>query len=144
MSISEGPNYKVPKMICSPVKNMNLLEKIYRIHEFMSWCALLTNFQIPEIVTFMLLLIVFILAYGVAIQAIIDPYREFSLETIGKVLFSILFMPYWQMYGELSLEDIAVQDSSGCWNTEAFNVSSTSSNTTVSSLDTMYLLTYYS
>ena len=89
----------------------------------------------------MLLLIVFILAYGVAIQAIIDPYREFSLETIGKVLFSIVFMPYWQMYGELSLEDIAVQDSSGCWNTEAFNVSSTSSNTTVSSLDTTYLLT---
>ena len=76
----------------------------------------------------MLLLIVFILAYGVAIQAIIDPYREFSLETIGKVLFSIVFMPYWQMYGELSLEDIAVQpDSTGCWNREPFNVSSTDS-----------------
>ena len=106
----------------------------------------------------MLLLIVFILAYGVAIQAIIDPYREFSLETIGKVLFSIVFMPYWQMYGELSLEDIAVRDStgSGCWNaeattattttattTEAFTVSSTSSTsstTTVSSLK----LNYYS
>ena len=82
----------------------------------------------------MLLLIVFILAYGVAIQAIIDPYREFSLETIGKVLFSIVFMPYWQMYGELSLEDIAVQDSTGC-----INGSLTSSNTTVSSLDTTYL-----
>ena len=78
--------------------------------------SLLIYFQIPEIITFMLLLIVFILAYGVAIQAIIDPYREFSLETIGKVLFSIVFMPYWQMYGELSLEDIAVQDSTGCWN----------------------------
>ena len=94
----------------------------------------------------MLLLIVFILAYGVAIQAIIDPYREFSLETIGKVLFSIVFMPYWQMYGELSLEDIAVQDSTGCWNaeatttTEAFNVSSTPSTTTVSSTK----LNYYS
>ena len=101
----------------------------------------------------MLLLIVFILAYGVAIQAIIDPYREFSLDTIGKVLFSIVFMPYWQMYGELSLEDIAVRDStgSGCWNaeattattTETFTVSSTSSTsstTTVSSLK----LNYYS
>ena len=96
--------------------------------------SLLIYFQIPEIITFMLLLIVFILAYGVAIQAIIDPYREFSLETIGKVLFSIVFMPYWQMYGELSLEDIAVQDSTGC-----INGSLTSSNTTVSSLDTTYL-----
>ena len=81
----------------------------------------------------MMLLIVFILAYGVAIQAIIDPYRELSLDTIGEVLFSIVFMPYWQMYGELSLEDIEVEDSTGCWNTEAFNSSSTYFNTTVSS-----------
>ena len=86
----------------------------------------------------MMLLIVFILAYGVAIQAIIDPYRELSLDKIGEVLFSIVFVPYWQMYGELSLEDIAVKDSTGCWNigtttTEAFNSSSTSSSTTVSS-----------
>ena len=78
----------------------------------------------------MLLLIVFILAYGVAIQAIIDPYREFSLETIGKVLFSIVFMPYWQMYGELSLEDIAVKDSTNCWNAEAATTTTTSSTTT--------------
>ena len=62
------------------------------------------SFQIPEIVTFMLLLIVFILAYGVSSQAIIDPYREFSLENFGPLLFNIIFLPYWQMYGELQLE----------------------------------------
>lgn len=33
------------------------------------------RFQIPEIVTFLFLLIIFILAYGVASQALIDPYR---------------------------------------------------------------------
>ena len=62
------------------------------------------SFQIPEIVTFMLLLIVFILAYGVSSQAIIDPYREFSAENFGPLLFSIIFLPYYQMYGELQLE----------------------------------------
>ena len=96
----------------------------------------------------MLLLIVFILAYGVAIQAIIDPYREFSLETIGKVLFSIVFMPYWQMYGELSLEDIAVKDSTNCWNAEAATTttSSTTTTTTTSSTSTVssLKLNYYS
>ena len=96
----------------------------------------------------MLLLIVFILAYGVAIQAIIDPYREFSLETIGKVLFSIVFMPYWQMYGELSLEDIAVQDSTGCWNAEATTTTATTSSTTTSTSSTTTVsslkLNYYS
>ena len=100
----------------------------------------------------MLLLIVFILAYGVAIQAIIDPYREFSLETIGKVLFSIVFMPYWQMYGELSLEDIAVKDSTNCWNAEAATTtttttsSTTTTTTTTSSTSTVssLKLNYYS
>ena len=52
----------------------------------------------------MLLLIVFILAYGVSSQAIIDPYREFKLENFGPLLFNIFFLPYWQMYGELQLE----------------------------------------
>merc|ERR1719362_337708 len=109
--------------------------RVFRIyHASRSLGPKLVIFQrmIPEIITFMLLLIVFILAYGVAIQAIIDPYREFSLDTIGKVLFSIVFMPYWQMYGELSLEDIAVRDStgSGCWNAEATTATTTTATTT--------------
>jgi len=47
---------------------------------------------------------VFILAYGVSSQAIIEPYREFTLESLGPLLFNIFFLPYWQMYGELQLE----------------------------------------
>jgi hypothetical protein len=56
----------------------------------------------------MLLLIVFILAYGVSSQAIIDPYREFKAENFGPLLFNIIFLPYWQMYGELQLERLIV------------------------------------
>ena len=44
------------------------------------------------------------LAYGVASQALIDPYRELTLETLGPLLKDIVFLPYWQMYGELSLD----------------------------------------
>ena len=61
-------------------------------------------FQIPEIVTFVVLLAVYIAAYGVALQAIIDPYRELKLENAGVLLYNIMVLPYWQMYGELQLE----------------------------------------
>ena len=61
-------------------------------------------FQIPEIVTFIALLAVYIVAYGVANQAIIDPYRELKLENAGVLLYNIMVLPYWQMYGELQLE----------------------------------------
>ena len=61
-----------------------------------------------------MLLIVFILAYGVAIQAIIDPYRELSWQKFSEIARDIFFLPYWQMYGELSLESLEVIDSTNC------------------------------
>ena len=51
--------------------------------------------MIPEIVTFVFLLVIFIFAYGVASQALIEPYREFSWEGLGPLLFHIFFLPYW-------------------------------------------------
>ncbi len=58
-----------------------------------------------------MLLIVFILAYGVASQALIDPYRELDWSNVATLIQDIIFLPYWQMYGELSLENIQVIDS---------------------------------
>ena len=82
---------------------------------------LFITFQIPEIFSFMMLLIVFILAYGVAIQAIIDPYRELSWQKLSEIIQDIFLLPYWQMYGELSLESLEVIDSTGCSNVSNLN-----------------------
>ena len=62
-------------------------------------------FQVPEIFTFLLLLSVFMFAYGVGSQAVIDPYRESTWDNARKLLPYIFFLPYWQMYGELSLDE---------------------------------------
>jgi hypothetical protein len=51
-----------------------------------------------------MILIIFIMAYGIASQALIDPYRQFSKEDIGELIFNMIMLPYWQMYGELSLD----------------------------------------
>ena len=48
----------------------------------------------------MLLLVVFILGYGVAMQALLYPVRPFY----PNVFKDVFMLPYWQMYGELQLE----------------------------------------
>jgi len=65
--------------------------------------------QIPEIITFAVLLMIFIMAYGVASQAIISPYREISWAEMGELVANIIFLPYWQMYGELSLDRLQLK-----------------------------------
>ena len=52
-----------------------------------------------------MLLLVFMVGYGVMSQAIIDPYRELNWDSAIDLAKGCLFLPYWQMYGELSLEE---------------------------------------
>ena len=51
---------------------------------------------------FMVILLVFIVAFGVASQAILYPNSELDF----KLIRSVLSRPYWQIYGELFLEEI--------------------------------------
>ena len=64
--------------------------------------------MLPQLWTFLVLLIVFLLGYGMASQALITPAAKFKSAYIGNLDFweGILFTPYWQMYGELNVEDI--------------------------------------
>ena len=82
----------------------------------------------------MFLLSVFILAYGVAIQAVIDPYRELTWDKFSDVLFQIFFMPYWQMYGELSLEEIEVTVPNCITNTPTFNSTNITQSSNISNI----------
>ena len=64
--------------------------------------------MLPQLWTFLVLLIVFLLGYGMASQALITPAAKFKSAYIGNLSFveGILLTPYWQMYGELNVEDI--------------------------------------
>ncbi|KAJ7365831.1 Transient receptor putative cation channel sub M member 7 [Desmophyllum pertusum] len=66
---------------------------------------------------FLLIMVVFLMAYGVAQQAILFPYETASWELIPKVF----FRPYFQVYGELFIEDTGYSDGQ---NTTAFNTPS--------------------
>ncbi|XP_031570497.1 transient receptor potential cation channel subfamily M member 3-like [Actinia tenebrosa] len=55
-----------------------------------------------DMLSFLLIMLVFLLAYGIAQQAILFPNEDPSWELISK----ILFRPYFQVYGELFIEEV--------------------------------------
>ena len=59
--------------------------------------------QLTELVKFLLVLAVFIISFGIAFQAILSPNQKPSWSTLGE----ILWRPYWQMFGELFLDDVS-------------------------------------
>lgn len=56
--------------------------------------------QLSEVAYFIVILVVFMLAYAVAAQALQYPDRSFYWGIFGD----IIYYPYWQLYGELNLE----------------------------------------
>lgn len=58
--------------------------------------------QLTDLVFFIAILLVVIFAYGVASQALRFPNSPAE----WSVLKGVVYLPYWQMYGELFLEDV--------------------------------------
>ena len=64
--------------------------------------------QISEVLVFMALLIIFILSYGIPAQALLNPPAGTNFQNTTFLSFAqnTILNPYWQMYGELLLENI--------------------------------------
>ena len=69
--------------------------------------------MMPQLWTFIVLLVVFLLGYGMASQALMfrAPEGKFKTEYIANysLIKGIVFAPYWQMYGELNIDEIDQQ-----------------------------------
>ncbi|EGD73753.1 nudix-type domain-containing protein 9 isoform b [Salpingoeca rosetta] len=64
--------------------------------------------MIKDVTTFIFLLIIFLIGYGIAAQSLLFPDEPFSSQTV----INVLFKPYFQIYGELFLDDL--QADAGC------------------------------
>ena len=58
--------------------------------------------QLTDLMFFVAILVVFVLAYGVASQALRYPNSPLSF----TLLKDVVYKPYWQMYGELFLDEL--------------------------------------
>ena len=71
--------------------------------------------MIPEIFSFLLLLIIFILGYGTAREALLNSYNHFEFTYVPKIANDIFFEPLWEMLGELNIEDIKATSNEVCY-----------------------------
>ncbi|XP_075245141.1 transient receptor potential cation channel subfamily M member-like 2 isoform X2 [Convolutriloba macropyga] len=62
--------------------------------------------MIQDLAFFLFILFVFLISYGVALQAIMFPNES----DWNKIFQGIFYYPYWQMFGELFLEEIGNSD----------------------------------
>lgn len=65
--------------------------------------------MLEDLKQFVIILLIFIIAYGIALQAVSFPGPGKYAKSIQQVLRGIVDLPYWQMYGELFLEEISGQ-----------------------------------
>ncbi|XP_069986599.1 transient receptor potential cation channel subfamily M member 1 [Penaeus vannamei] len=73
--------------------------------------------MITEVLVFMALLVIFILGYGIASQSLLHPSHysfTFNVTEVGNIVESVILTPYWQMYGELLLDQIVGTDHETC------------------------------
>ncbi|XP_067657196.1 transient receptor potential cation channel subfamily M member-like 2 isoform X2 [Haliotis asinina] len=76
--------------------------KVYTAHSQLGPKLFMIMRMLEELVLFVMILVVFLLAYGVASQGLLYPQRKG--DTV--ILKDIVFYPYWQLYGEIFLEEI--------------------------------------
>lgn len=56
---------------------------------------------------FVIILLVFLVAYGISLEAIMFPGPgQYARNDTWKSIQGVLELPYWQMYGELFLDEI--------------------------------------
>uniref|UniRef100_UPI0031F5DB14 TRPM2 chanzyme n=1 Tax=Salpingoeca rosetta (strain ATCC 50818 / BSB-021) TaxID=946362 RepID=UPI0031F5DB14 len=58
--------------------------------------------MMKDVSTFVFLLLIFLIGYGVAAQSLLSPDEDFS----SRTFIGVLFRPYFQIYGELFLDDL--------------------------------------
>ncbi|XP_047482968.1 LOW QUALITY PROTEIN: transient receptor potential cation channel subfamily M member-like 2 [Penaeus chinensis] len=94
------------------------LFRIYHVNYHLGPKLVIFYRMISEVLVFMALLVIFILGYGIASQGLMHPGRDVSslnLTDVGQIMSEVLLTPYWQMYGELLLDDIKGGDVETCY-----------------------------
>ncbi|XP_061184292.1 transient receptor potential cation channel subfamily M member-like 2 [Saccostrea echinata] len=83
--------------------------KLYTANSSLGPKLVMIKMMFDELRMFLLVVVVFLLAYGVASQSLLYRQRDASWE----ILKDIVFFPYWQLYGELDFEN-AVESDADC------------------------------
>ncbi|XP_033625076.1 transient receptor potential cation channel subfamily M member-like 2 isoform X2 [Asterias rubens] len=87
--------------------------QIFSIHKNLGPKLIMIQRMMIDLSFFLCILFVFMLAYGIASQAILNP----NSTSFGDIFFGVVYKSYFQIFGELFLEDIA--GTVGCYGANA-------------------------
>ncbi|XP_025103750.1 transient receptor potential cation channel subfamily M member 4-like isoform X2 [Pomacea canaliculata] len=80
------------------------------VFEELGLMLIMAGKMIKDTVNFMIILLVVVLAYAVMSEAVLYPESDLTLER----LFHVPRKAYWQVFGEVSLEEIEISDEASC------------------------------
>jgi len=78
------------------------LLQIFTIHRLLGPKIIMVGKMVKDMIFFMFILLVFLIAYGVVRQSLLYPDEN----RIGTNVIGVFNKPYWNLYGELFLEEI--------------------------------------
>eukprot|EP00794_Sanderia_malayensis_P003485 gene3485-3983_t len=84
------------------------LLQIFSVNKHLGPKLVMIRRMLHDLKYFIFILAIFIIGYGVAFQAVRFPNTHF-----GKAIIGVINKPYWQMYGELFIEEI-LEDPKNC------------------------------
>jgi hypothetical protein len=61
--------------------------------------------QLWDLIKFFLILLTFLIGFGVALQALLKPRDYFTFSLLWKISVEILDIAYWPIYGEIKILD---------------------------------------
>ncbi|XP_028517955.1 transient receptor potential cation channel subfamily M member 2 isoform X2 [Exaiptasia diaphana] len=81
--------------------------QIFSVNRHLGPRLVMIRKMMDDLKQFVIILLVFLIAYGISLEAIMFPGPgEFARNDTWKSIQGVLELPYWQMYGELFLDEI--------------------------------------
>ncbi|XP_052073400.1 transient receptor potential cation channel subfamily M member-like 2 isoform X4 [Mytilus californianus] len=105
--------------------------EVYTVNSRLGPKMVMIKKMMLELVMFILVLTIFLVAYGVASQGLMHLQRISD----WKIFRDVIYYPYWQFYGELFLEEI--EDDDGCIVQVIYNMTNMSNMTNMTDMANM-------
>ncbi|OWF39756.1 transient receptor potential cation channel subfamily M member 2-like [Mizuhopecten yessoensis] len=79
---------------------------LFSVHQSLGPKLVMITKMFVDLISFLAILMVFVVSYSIAAHAILYPVSRFD----GDLLFNLLRIPYWNLYGELILDEMEIKE----------------------------------
>ncbi|XP_035694681.1 transient receptor potential cation channel subfamily M member-like 2 [Branchiostoma floridae] len=113
VTVAAGPGFEVVRVMYCITLGFSFvrLPQLFMVHKDIGPKVIMIQKMLVDLVFFLVILLVFIFAYGVMRHTLIHP----NSQTEWSLLLNVSLIPYWQVYGELFVDEVEGTTPSGNW-----------------------------